>query len=155
MEMIKLRIAFKSIIRKSLVTIGKTMSVEKPVPEGCSWRWKWGLEKFYFYVRRLLSIFACQWKSVNTERKAELEEQRMHFLIKMRILEKSESHIQSTGTEISFGQEEQSSSIIAGGTKSRVYSGPGDGVCLMRWGVKTLLSACFCHLCKTQKEENC
>lgn len=90
------------------------------------------MEKFYFYVRRLLSIFACQWESVNTERKAELKEQRLRFLIKMRILEKSESHTQSTGTEISLGQEEQSSSIIAGGTKSRVYSGPGDGVCLMR-----------------------
>lgn len=43
----------------------------------------------------------------------------------------SGGRIQSTGTGISFRQEERSSPTLTGGTKSRVCAGPGDGVSLV------------------------
>lgn len=153
--MIKLKSALKFLIRKSLVTIRRAMLVERPCPEGSSWGCAWGLEKCYFCVRRLLSTFACQWKCVNTERNAELQGKRMHLLLRMRFLEKSGGRIQSTGTGISFRQKERSLSLITEGTMNSLCAGSGDGVCLVGWGVKILLSGCFYQLCKIQNEGNC
>lgn len=113
------------------------------------------MEKCFFYVERLLSIFICQSKVFVQRERLNFKEEKA-FLIRMMFLEDcwKGGKVQSTGTEINFRQEERSSSIVTGGNKSRVCADAGNGVCLVRSSVKTLLSYCFCHLCEIENEDN-